>query len=233
MRRLCKCGCGKEFNTYDKYGRIREFVHGHNMRNRRVFKVNRIPTDIKLPLLCKCGCGKEIEIKSHHRRTGLPMFIHGHNRKGCSPANKGKLGIYKHSNTIRKRMSRLQMGRNNSMFGKIIKRTEVTKEKLRNIAIKRIENQKFNGLPMMPSIGKYETSILDNLEKCFGYTILRQHKVSGYFLDGYCPMLNLAIEIDEPYHKKPEQLSKDVLRQQNIKNSLNCTFLRLDIGDII
>lgn len=36
--------------------------------------------------LCECGCGKEIIIKPHHRWSGIPRFIHGHN-------NKGKYGI--------------------------------------------------------------------------------------------------------------------------------------------
>ena len=105
---------------------------------------------------------------------------------------------------------------------------ESTKEKLRKIQIKVIEEKyglKPNGL--CPNIGKYETQILDNLEKCFNYPILRQYRVAGYFLDGYCPALNLAIEVDEKYHKKPEQLQKDNYRQKMIENKLNCRFLRM------
>jgi len=102
-----------------------------------------------------------------------------------------------------------------------------TKLKLREAQIKNIENQVFNGLPMIPCIGKQEKPILDNLEKCLTYTILRQHKVTGYFLDGYCPALNLAIEIDEPRHKN--NIEKDKIREEEIKEKLNCQFLRIPL----
>jgi len=29
--------------------------------------------------LCKCGCGRRIEIKSHHKRRGVPDYVWGHN----------------------------------------------------------------------------------------------------------------------------------------------------------
>ncbi len=51
-----------------------------------------------------------------------------------------------------------------------------------------------------------------------------------YSLDGYCPMLNLAIEIDEPHHK--DYLEKDLRRQNIIKQVLNCQFLRINVGVI-
>lgn len=56
---------------------------------------------------------------------------------------------------------------------------------------------------------------------------IRQYRVAGYFLDGYCPALNLAIEVDEPYHKTKEMLDKDAVRQKNIEAELECKFLRL------
>ena len=104
-----------------------------------------------------------------------------------------------------------------------------TKLKLREAQIKNIENQVFNGLPMMPCVGKYELNILNNLEKCLTYTILRQHRVAGYFLDGYCLALNLAIEIDEKFHKNKTKILKDKLREQEIKQKLNCQFLRIPV----
>ena len=52
------------------------------------------------------------------------------------------------------------------------------------------------------------------------------YKVAGYFLDGYCPRFNLAIEIDELYHNKIKE--KDLIREQNIKNRLDCNFLRIE-----
>jgi len=107
---------------------------------------------------------------------------------------------------------------------------ESAKEKIRISNIKYIEKKKLNGEPLTPNIGKYETRILDNLEYCFGYPILRQYRVIGYFLDGFCPMLNLAIEVDELFHKEGAQLKKDMVRESNIKNELNCLFLRININ---
>jgi len=125
-------------------------------------------------------------------------------------------------------------GKNNPNFNKKHphmnigrKYSDDTRLKLRNAQIKNVERQFFDGMPLMPCIGKQEKPILDTLEKTFGYTILRQHKVNGYFLDGYCPALNLAIEIDEPRHK--EKLQQDKYREQQIKNEIGCSFLRLDV----
>ena len=103
------------------------------------------------------------------------------------------------------------------------------RKKIRNKLINRIEKQYNNGEPITPFIGKYETPILDKLEDWWSYKIKRQHKIAGYFVDGYCPMLNLAIEVDEPYHNKEEQLKKDVLRQSNIEEELGCKFLRIEV----
>ena len=102
---------------------------------------------------------------------------------------------------------------------------ENTKRKLRENQIKFIEKNYLNNKDLCPQMGKYEKPILDFLEESFNYKILRQYKVSGYFLDGYCPALNLAIEIDEKYHNK--QIEKDQLRQNNIVEKLGCAFLRI------
>ncbi len=100
------------------------------------------------------------------------------------------------------------------------------KLKIREFAIYRVEKCKLNGLPLTPCIGRDETHILDTLEECFGYKIIRQHKVAGYFLDGYCPMLNLAIEVDEPWHQI--YYEKDACREKEIKEHMNCSFLRIN-----
>ncbi len=54
-------------------------------------------------------------------------------------------------------------------------------------------------------------------------------KVTVIFIDGYCPMLNLAIEIDEPQHKKKKKMEKDLKREKNIQENLHCSFLRISI----
>lgn len=102
------------------------------------------------------------------------------------------------------------------------------KQKLRIARIKQIENSISNGLPISPNIGKQETKILNILEKQYNKKILRQYYVIGYFLDGYIPELNLAIEVDEKYHFIENNLSlHDIKRQQEIEDELKCQFLRV------
>jgi len=91
----------------------------------------------------------------------------------------------------------------------------------------KMEYMKELGLFNFPNIGKFEKEILDNLSSIIGYKILRQHQVKTYFLDGYIPELNLAIEIDETYHEK--QPGKDLRRENNIKKELDCKFMRIKI----
>ncbi len=50
-------------------------------------------------------------------------------------------------------------------------------------------------------------------------------KELGYFLDYYESDLNLVIEWDEPHHKYKKE--KDKIRQQEITDFLNCTFIRI------
>ncbi|MDO8623461.1 MAG: DUF559 domain-containing protein [archaeon] len=111
-------------------------------------------------------------------------------------------------------------------FGK--NHTIETKKQMRLSTIKYIEEQQKDGLPIAPRRGKYETKIIDFLEKATGYKFFRQYKIDGYFIDGYCPILKLAIEVDEKYHQK--QLQKDLERQKYIENKLSCTFMRIKVN---
>jgi very-short-patch-repair endonuclease len=104
------------------------------------------------------------------------------------------------------------------------------RKKQRESAIKNIGKFKFDGKKIKITIGKYEKGILDYLQTvCLTYPILRQYTIDGYFIDGYCPTLNLAIEIDEKYHRNSQ--IKDIERQQYITNMLKCDFLRINVGD--
>jgi len=111
------------------------------------------------------------------------------------------------------------------------KANDLTRRRMRESALNNIETRRFNSEPLTPAMGKYETSILNNLEQCFGYIIERQKRVAGYFLDGYCSMLRLAIEIDEPYHfnSDGELREKDIRRQKEIEEEMGYTFLRIDL----
>lgn len=52
-------------------------------------------------------------------------------------------------------------------------------------------------------------------------------KELGYFLDYYEPSINLVIEYDEDHHELPKNLIKDLKRQKEIENYLNCNFIRI------
>lgn len=53
----------------------------------------------------------------------------------------------------------------------------------------------------------------------------------GYFVDYYEPSLNLVIEYDEAPHEKASHKKKDLVRQKNIIDALNCAFVRIKETD--
>jgi very-short-patch-repair endonuclease len=71
-------------------------------------------------------------------------------------------------------------------------------------AIKRIENQQNNNEPIMPCIGYYERSFLNELQIYTTHNIIRQESsfryVVGQFPDGHIPELKLFIQFDERVH---------------------------------
>ena len=63
-----------------------------------------------------------------------------------------------------------------------------------------VEQQKLNGEPLTPRIGKHERQCLNELQNYSKYQIIRNVKLIGYFPDGYIEELNLIIEFDERHH---------------------------------
>lgn len=55
--------------------------------------------------------------------------------------------------------------------------------------------------------------------KLNGYKFRRQHPLTGYVLDFYCPELKLAIEIDGQVHRNAEQIAYDQDRTKILKES--------------
>jgi hypothetical protein len=106
------------------------------------------------------------------------------------------------------------------------KRKDSTKQKQREKALKRVNKQgnmiAYNekSIPFFNYINnKY------NLKGVYGKN---EFKCIGYSLDYYDKSTNLVIEWDEKYHYPFSTLrKKDVTRQENIINHLNCEFIRI------
>ncbi|GAI88418.1 unnamed protein product, partial [marine sediment metagenome] len=141
---------------------------------------------------------------------------------------KQRIRAYIHTEEAKRKIKK-----NNVKYWQGRKRSEETKEKLRISRLRYKSKFHNNGEPIIPCIGQYEKPILDVLEYNLGFTILRQYPTNGFFLDGYCPALNLAIEIDEPHHQNPYYYNKDLYRQETIKNNIHCSFLRIPIPERI
>ena len=95
-------------------------------------------------------------------------------------------------------------------------------------AIKCIEDQRANGEPLKPRVGKKERPFLNCLESLIPYTIIRQYSVCGYFLDGYVEEVNVAVEFDEDRNHLSESVQKkDNQKQVDIISRLHCVYLRV------
>lgn len=224
----CKCGCGKEIKS--KTARL---IRGHADEEMKM-KISKSRKGMKFSIDHKRNLSES--------RKGKKHWFYGkkfskETKKKISKALKGNKNFLgkKHSEKTKRKISNSLIGKkhplyrktgnNHNRYGK--KFSDISREKSRKSRLKYIEKTKFKGLPLIPTIGKHETHILDSLENMLGYKIIRQHKVAGYFLDGYCPMLKLAIEVDESYHKK--QIEKDLRREREIQEKLNCNFFRIDL----
>lgn len=122
------------------------------------------------------------------------------------------------------------------------KRPEVRK-KLRLIAIKRLEEFfSINGKTFAPSFNKSACDFFNKLmiEK----KINIKHALNGgeyhikelgYWVDGYDAENNIVYEWDEEYHYDIyDNLSeRDILRQKEIENFLNCEFVRFRQSEIL
>ena len=148
------------------------------------------------------------------------------------------------SEETRRKRSLANLGEKNPFYGK--HHTEETKKKigdlgrgrekteeellkLRNSQIKYVEEVRMKGGIFYPCIGRYEKRIIDIFENVTGYTFIRQFKTHGFFIDGYCSMLKLAIEVDENYHNN--QIEKDIKRQEYLEREIGCSFIRINVGD--
>jgi hypothetical protein len=155
--------------------------------------------------------------------------------------------LYKDPEYRKKHLKWLQEGtknidwdkRNEAMTGDTnpSKRPEV-KKKLRLKAIERIESNLEQGHQLVPYYNPAACVLIDEYGKQHGYNFKHAEnggefhiKELGYWVDGYDKKRNTVIEVDEPAHFDCDgNLSaKDVRRQTEITDFLNCNFIRLKI----
>ena len=73
-----------------------------------------------------------------------------------------------------------------------------------------------------------EAGALAMYEQLTGVKLIRQYKVLDYRIDGYDPVNNVAVEIDEAHHAT--QKKSDLIRQRKIEKALGCKFFRCNVG---
>jgi len=251
----CECGCRQETKIGRDTRLPNRFLFGHSLRLKRTpwNKDRKIPKNqldkwkesMKKSnpkwgtnIIVKCSnCNKDKKITyGYYNFSESKRFFCNH--KCRFEYQKGKNNpFYGRSHTIEtnKKNKLFHIGKEQSLetiekrISKCIgqKRNQETKEKLRKKKIEYISKLTNGGKPIFPKIGKYETPILNKLENVFGFKIIPQYEIGGYFIDGYFPFLKLAIEVDEPIHQY--QIEKDIEREEYIKEKLNCTFIRIGI----
>lgn len=242
---LCQCGCGKELKSFSV-----KYIAGHssrdpNVRNKR-----------KQTCLLKYGCEeptkskivREKTIKTNINRYGgiSPYSSNEVRRKGEKTCliNNGINNVFKDKEKI-KQSYQIKFGVSNPSKLEEVKKkkkdtcllhfgfdswskTKTGRYKARLNRIKSVETQHLNGEPLMPNIGVIERECLNELQKHVSYSIERNKFCFGYYLDGYVKELNLVIEFDEPFHYIDGKLTeRDVKRQDDIINKLQCKFFRI------
>jgi len=109
-----------------------------------------------------------------------------------------------------------------------------TRKKMRNIAIKRVEESLKEGSQLTPFFNSKGCDVFDEISK--KNNIFIQHAKNGgeyyikelvYWVDGYDKQNNVVYEYDEKYHFTKKQKEKDERRQKEIEEYLGCTFVRI------
>jgi len=123
---------------------------------------------------------------------------------------------------------------NNHLNGNGCKKCSIINN--RKSIIKRIEKDKLNGNQLYPNYNKYGCNIFDKISKETNIHI--QHAMNGgefyikelgYWVDGYDTKNNVVYEYDEKHHYEKGELKKrDIIRQKEITNLLNCEFIRIN-----
>ena len=247
---FCK-HCGKEFESKYKLGghSTRCKLNPNYEKNQKQIEYARQhinPNNIFIQEKCICQyCGKIMgnkgALSNHEKACDLnPNKEKCPNRKGNGGHTKGYSCKWKGetqftNEIIRKRTETFinNFKNNKEQYTKFShKHTEETKEKLRNIFIEKITQLKG---PFKCFYNKNACKYIDKLNEDKGWNLQHaenggEYKILGYFLDGYDKEKNIAFEYDECKHYKDVYNNilneKDIQRQENIINELNCEFWR-------
>ena len=238
---MYKCECGKEFQSQKSLNSHARFCSLYKKKPKKISKY-KIKDN-----LWECECGKQFNnyqslnahlshCDYHHECLCTEKKLRLHEINHCMSGwdNKSKeeindyhkrAGITYHQNIILGKYIPIFLGKHH---------TEDSKQKTRESTInyiKSLSNYNGNVARFSDKACKY----IDNLNKEKNWNL--QHaenggeiQINGYFLDGYDKNLNIVFEYDEPRHYKDlinNILSeKDIQRQNNIINQLNCQFWR-------
>lgn len=74
-----------------------------------------------------------------------------------------------------------------------------------------------------------EHGALCAIEQLLGVKLIRQFKVSSYYIDGYDKKNNIAYEVDEGHHKSNKSREADKKRERDIRFLINCEFVRISV----
>ena len=180
------------------------------------------------------------------RWVGKNNPMYGISRYGKDNPNYGKTQSDEQIKAHSEFMADRYVGELNAFYGKT--HTDETKQKLRTKALNRtptpshckairlgvIKYREVNGLVgFVPNYNPSSIPIIEAKANELGITDL-QHaenggefyiKELGYWVDGYSKEKNIVIEYDEKHHKR--YVDKDMIRQAEIEEHLNCEFIRI------
>lgn len=185
------------------------------------------------------------EVSEETRRkiseTQKGKIISKETRRKMSESRKGKPSWNKgipHSKEHRANLSKAKIGKVPWITGK--KHSEKSKKQMRISAIERIENSINNGGQVTPNYNSAACKIFDRINSHFTYSGAHAEnggeyhiKELGYFPDFYDSSSNLIIEFNEKHHYINSNIlsEKDIKREQEIIEYLDCDFIRINAYD--
>ena len=237
---MFKCECGREFETQRSLNSHARFCSLYKKKPKKVSKY-RIDENT-----WRCECGQEYHnfqslnahlshCDYHHECLGTEKKLRpsqiNHSMNWENKTQDEINQIYKKiSKTLKEKFLSGEL--HGSFLGR--HHTEESKEKTRKSTLKYIETlPNYNGTKARYShkaceyINKLNQKNQWNLQHAENGG---EYSICGYFVDGYDKERNIVFEYDEPVHYRDKENNilkdKDIKRQQNIINKLQCEFWR-------